>query len=80
MSIAAQLLANFSRIAATDGGALALVEESANAIRLSYRSGETAECADGVCALPQAELEAMMRAWLARKAPDVELEIEVSQD
>lgn len=80
MSIAEQLLASFSRIAATDGSALALVEESAEAIRLSYRPGDAAACEDGVCALPQAELEAMIRAWLARKAPDMMLEIEVSQD
>jgi hypothetical protein len=80
MSIAEQLIANFSRIAASDGSAIALVEESADAIRLSYRSGSEADCEDGVCALPQAELEAMMLAWLARKAPGVTLEIEPWQD
>lgn len=80
MSIADQLLASFARIAATDGGALSLIEERTDAIRLSYKAGGEADCEDGVCALPQSELEAMMRSWLARKAPDVALELEVAQD
>lgn len=76
MPIADQLLANFSRIAASDGGALTVIEETGTSIRLAYRPGGEADCEDGVCALPQAELEAMMRAWLARKAPEVVLEVE----
>jgi hypothetical protein len=76
MAIGEQLLANFARIAASDGGALSLLEETESLIRLAYRSGGEADCDDGVCALPQSELEAMMLAWLARKAPDVTLEIE----
>ena len=76
MSIAEQLVANFSRIAASDGGSLELVEESGSTIRLAYRPGAAADCEQGVCTLPQPELEAMMRAWLARKAPDVTLEVE----
>ncbi len=76
MAIGEQLLANFARIAASDGGSLTLLEETAGAIRIGYRPGGEADCDDGVCALPQSELEAMMRAWLARKAPDVTLEIE----
>ncbi|MCB2047910.1 MAG: hypothetical protein KDE32_06740 [Novosphingobium sp.] len=75
MTIADQLLASFSRIAASDGGSLSLIEESAEKIRLAYRPGAEADCEDGVCTLPQAELEAMIRAWLARKAPDLALEI-----
>ncbi len=79
MTIADQLLASFSRIAASDGGMLALVEENAGTIRLTYRPGKEADgaCVDGVCALPHVELEEMMRAWLARKAPDVQLEIKL---
>jgi hypothetical protein len=76
VSIANQLLASFGRIAASDGGELSLVSESDAAIRLRYRSGVEADCADGVCALPQDELETMMRDWLARKAPQMRLEIE----
>ena len=76
MAVGQQLLANFARIAASDGGALTLLEETAGTIRIGYRPGGEADCDDGVCALPQSELEAMMRAWLARKAPDVMLEIE----
>ena len=58
------------------GGTLELVEESGSTITLAYRPGAEADCEDGVCALPQAELEAMIRAWLARKAPDVTLQVE----
>ncbi len=75
MPIAQQLLASFARIAASDGGAIELIEETAATITLAYRPGDVADCDDGVCTLPQAELEAMMRAWLARKAPEVTLEI-----
>jgi hypothetical protein len=77
MPIADQLLASFNRIAASDGGALSLVEESGSTITLAYRPGPEADCADGVCALPQPELEAMMRAWLARKAPEISLEVKL---
>lgn len=76
MPIADQLLASFARIASSDGGSLELVEESGSTITLAYRPGAEADCEDGVCALPQAELEAMIRAWLARKAPDVTLQVE----
>ena len=75
MPIADQLLASFARIAASDGGAIELIEETAATITLAYRPGGEADCNDGVCTLPQTELEAMMRAWLARKAPEVTLEI-----
>ena len=78
MTIAQDILASFGRIASADGGALALLDESASTIRLAYKPGAVADCADGVCALPHAELEAMIRDWLARKAPDMGLEIELS--
>ena len=76
MPIADQLLASFARIAASDGGSLQLVEENGSTITLAYRPGTEADCEQGVCALPQTELEAMIRAWLARKAPDVTLQVE----
>jgi hypothetical protein len=75
MTIANQLLASFERIAAADGGTLALLGESEQAIRMGYRSGAEADCDNGVCMLPHAEIEAMMRDWLARKAPDLRLEV-----
>lgn len=78
MPIGDQLLASFARIAASDGGALSVVEESSSTITLAYRPGGEADCADGVCTLPQAELEAMIRAWLARKAPEMTLVVELS--
>ena len=80
MAIADQLVANFGRIAAADGGRLEVLGETGTCVRMGYRSGGEAHCTDGVCTLPQAELEAMMRAWLERKAPDVQLEIEPLQD
>jgi hypothetical protein len=77
MLIADQLMASFGRIAAADGGQLEVLAEDDACVRMGYRSGVEADCADGVCALPQAEIEAMMRAWLARKAPDKKLEVEL---
>lgn len=70
-------MASFGRIAAADGGQLEVISETETCVRMGYRSGVEADCADGVCALPQAELEAMMRAWIARKAPDMKLEVEL---
>jgi hypothetical protein len=78
VAIADQLVASFARIAASDGGALSLVAESATTITLAYRPSGEADCDDGVCMLPQAELEAMMRDWLARKAPQMTLVVELS--
>ncbi len=75
MSVAHQLFRMFERIAASDGGALVLLDESDGAIRIGYRSGGEADCADGVCTLPHVEIEAMMRDWLARKAPHMHLEV-----
>jgi hypothetical protein len=75
MSIAAQLLASFERIVASDGGTLALLAESDEAIRMGYRGAAEADCENGVCLLPHAEIEAMMRDWLARKAPALRLEV-----
>jgi len=77
MHIADQLMASFGRIAAADGGQLEVLSEDDSCVRMGYRSGAEADCADGVCSLPQAEIEAMMRAWLARKAPDKKLEVEL---
>ena len=76
MTIANQLLASFGRIAATDGGELQLIDASEFEIRLGYRPGGEADCEDSVCSVAQNELEEMIRAWLARKAPQVQLEIE----
>jgi hypothetical protein len=75
MSIANQLLASFERIAASDGGTLTLLAENDETIRMGYRSGGEADCDNGVCMLPHAEIEAMMRDWMARKAPSVRLEV-----
>lgn len=75
MSVANQLLRNFERIAASDGSALSVLEEDDRLIRIGYRSGSPADCADGICSLPQTEIETMMRDWLARKAPDLVLEV-----
>lgn len=79
MQIADQLIASFGRIAAADGGHLEALSESETVVRMGYRSGAPADCADGICALPHAEIEAMMLAWLARKAPQIRLEVELLQ-
>lgn len=76
MDLAERLIASFGRIASADGGELRLIAADAQHIRLGYRSGADAGCESGACMLPPAELQEMMRGWLARVAPDMRLSVE----
>jgi len=78
MHVADQLIANFRRIAAADGSDICLLEATDQRIRVGYTPGTEETCEAGSCTLPQAELEDMMRGWLARMAPDMKLTIEAA--
>ncbi len=69
-SIALQLLASFTRIAATDGGRIELIDGEGARIIIGLTPGDAAPCEDGACVLPHSELQQMMSEWLSRRAPD----------
>lgn len=70
-------MASFARMASADGGELRFVARDGALLRFVYRPGSAdPACEGGVCMLPQAEIEAMMREWLSRSAPDMRLSIE----
>ncbi|HEY3737910.1 MAG TPA: hypothetical protein VGL26_10750 [Jatrophihabitans sp.] len=72
------LVERFNRMVARDGGSLSLLAADAETIRVGYRLGEVdPECTDGVCFLPQAELQKLMSETVARQLPGVRLEVEV---
>jgi len=72
------LVARFSRMVARDGGSLALISADDSVIRVGYRPGAVAaDCADGTCTLPQAELQALMSETVARQLPGRRVQVEV---
>ena len=76
MSLAAELVNQFARIVRSDGGQLVILEDGEKAVRLGYVSGSDPNCDGGMCVLPPAELQVMMREWLARRAPDATVTVQ----
>ena len=73
-----RLVERFSRMVARDGGALTLLSADARVIRVGYRPGDAeADCADGTCILPHAELQALMSETVDRQWPGVQVQVEV---
>lgn len=76
-ALAPGLVAQFERIVRRDGGALKLVSAKDGVLRVAYRPGAPpADCEDGVCMIPEVELQTMMGEVLAAQAPEAKLEIE----
>ena len=71
MTIAQSLIAQFDRMVQRDGGSLELLGTEGNVISVGYRLGADPTCADGVCVLPDAELQALMSETLQRRAPSL---------
>lgn len=73
-----ELIERFSRMVARDGGELWLLSAEAGIIRVGYRPGRAeADCADGSCTLPQAELAQLMTETAARQLPGARVVVEV---
>lgn len=73
-----ELIARFQRMVARDGGELTLLGADTDTIRVAYRLGTVdPECADGVCVLPEAELQQLMNETVARRSPGVRVEVEL---
>ena len=77
MDLAESLVAQFDRMVQRDGGSLQLLGTSDNVIKVGYKLGSDPTCEDGVCVLPEAELQALMSETLARR--DRSMRVEVSR-
>ncbi len=73
MTVAEALVAQFDRMVQRDGGSLQLLGTEGNVISVGYKLGSDPECADGVCILPDAELQALMSETLKRRDPSLEV-------
>jgi hypothetical protein len=76
-TIAESLILDFGHMARRDGGALTVLGATDADIRIGYRPGQVPTCDDGSCVLEHVELEAMLSEALRRRAPEVNLTIEV---
>ncbi len=74
-AIATDLVARFSRIVRRDGGRIRLIDARENFIRIGYLPGTDLNCKEGVCIMPEAELQSMMEEVLAVQAPDLRLQV-----
>ena len=71
MTVAESLVAQFGRMVQRDGGSLELLEIQDNVITVGYKVGVDPSCTDGVCVLPEAELEALMSETAQRRDPSL---------
>jgi len=71
VTIAESLIAQFDRMLQRDGGSLELLGTEGNVISVGYKLGTDPTCADGVCVLPDAELQALMSETLQRRDPSL---------
>ena len=72
----AALVARFDRMVRRDGGAVRLLGVDGATLRIGYRPGADPACAEGVCILPEQELQAMMTEVLATQAPALTIAVE----
>ena len=73
MSIAESLVAQFDRMVQREGGSLELLGTEGNVITVGYKLGADPTCADGVCVLPDAELQALMSETAQRRDPSLQV-------
>jgi hypothetical protein len=72
------LVQRFGRMVSRDGGSLALLSRDGDEVRVGYRPGVAdPDCADGVCVLPDRELEALMTETFARHDPRLRVRVEL---
>jgi hypothetical protein len=76
-ALAETLVAQFQRMVRRDGGDLALLGVDDGVIRVGYRMGSDANCAEGVCILPHLELQDLMNETAERRAPGTKVVVEL---
>ncbi len=77
VELARELLHKFEHMTTRDGGSLTLVATDEESIRFRYRPGFDPDCDDDACVLPGAELQTMLRETVARRRPDLRVDVEV---
>jgi hypothetical protein len=77
MTIAESLVAQFGRMVQRDGGSLELLGVEGNTISVGYKLGVDQSCADDVCVLPDAELQALMSETAQRRDPSLQVVVSV---
>jgi hypothetical protein len=80
VTVAEALVAQFDRMVQRDGGSLRLLGTEGNIINVGYQLGADPECADGVCILPDAELQALMSETLHRRDPALEVVVSLIKE
>jgi hypothetical protein len=73
VTIAESLVAQFGRMVQRDGGSLELLGIEGNVITVGYKLGADPSCDDGVCVLPDAELQALMSETAQRRDPSLQV-------
>jgi len=76
--LADDLLRRFRHMATSDGGSLTVAAVDDATIRFRYHPGADPDCEGGECVLPGVELQAMLRETAARRAPGVDVHVEVA--
>ena len=73
MTIAESLVAQFGRMVQRDVGSLELLGIEGNIITVGYKLVDDPSCADDVCVLPDAELQALMCETAQRRDPSLQV-------
>jgi hypothetical protein len=69
VTVATTLIEQFARMVGRDGGALTLLSDTPDAVRVGYRMGKAPACDGGACVLPHLELQDLMTETLRRRDP-----------
>jgi len=76
LTVAQSLVSRFERMVRRDGSRIRLIGVDQSLVRIGYVPGVDPDCADGVCVLPEVELQAMMAEVLAAQAPALSVKVE----
>jgi hypothetical protein len=80
MNIGQDLIAQFTHMVRAEGGALSLLGEDDQLIRVGYRMGKDPNCEDGSCVLPHLELEMLMNETLSGRTPAKKVAVQLIKD
>lgn len=73
--VAEALVEQFDRMVRRDGGSLELLGTDGGVIKVGYHMGVDPTCEDGVCVLPDVELQQLMAETLQRRDPSLRVEV-----
>ena len=72
-----RLADEFDRMVRSDGGSVTLLGVADGVIRVGYHPGADADCDDGICVLPQLELQQLMTETLGRRDASLRVVVEL---